>query len=294
MTGFVLLALARWLHFGAVMVLFGSSLFRVYCLMPAISTTLLLRIATLIAITSAFVWVSVSITSVTGDLASLYDPATVASYFIDTQFGRVWLVCLLILISIVALVFAPGRTLTKSSAHFATLAATSGSLLISQAWLGHAAAASASGPWPPIIAYGIHVLAAGAWLGGLPALAELTGVQVATAALEATLRRFSTLGMLSVAALLVSGLANVLFRISSLTEAAKTAYGQTIVIKITLLVLLLGLAAQNRLYVMPLLRKEQHMSRSLAILKRNVVVEQVFGAGILLAAAVLGLLPPQG
>jgi putative copper resistance protein D len=294
MMDFVLLVLARWLNFGAVMILFGSSLFRTYSVLPATPGARLTRIATLIAFASALAWVGGSIISVTDDIASLYDPTILTAYFFDTQFGRVWLIRLAVLVLIAALVFAPGRIIPKSNLRSAALLIASGSLLVSQAWLGHAAEGSVIGAWPPIIAYGTHVLAAGAWLGGLPALAELMGAQIATEMIETTLWRFSTMGIISVTLILVSGLANSLFRISSITDALRTAYGQTIAVKIVLLVLLAGLAMQNRLTAMPRLPKKVDAPRAFAILKRNIMIEQVFGAAILLAAAVLGLLPPSG
>ena len=294
MMDFLLLVLARWLHFGAVMILFGSSLFRLYSVAPATPTTRLLDIATPIACASALAWVGGSIILVTDDIASLYDPAILSAYFLDTQFGRVWLICLAILVLITALVFAPGPTIQKSNVRSAALLVASGALLISQAWLGHAAARSPIGAWPPIFAYATHVIAAGAWLGGLPALAELMEAPIEPGAVEATLRRFSTLGIISVALILVSGFANAVFRISSITDAVKIAYGQTIAIKIALFILLIGLAAQNRFYAMPRLRKQIGAPPALAILKRNVVIEQALGAAILLAAATLGLFAPSG
>jgi putative copper resistance protein D len=294
MIDFLLLVLARWLHFGAVMILFGSSLLRMYCVAPATPSTRLLRFATPIACASALAWVAGSIILVTGDVASLYDPDVLSAYFFDTQFGRAWLICLAILVLLTALVFAPGRTFAKAKARPAALLVVSGALLVGQAWLGHAAAGSPLGASPPIIAYATHVVAVGAWLGGLPALAELMASPIEPGAIEPTLRRFSTMGIISIALILVSGIANSLFRIASLTAAAKTAYGQTIAIKIVLLVLLLGLAAQNRFHAMPRLAKAVSALPALAILKRNVIIEQAVGAAILLAAAVLGLLSPSG
>jgi putative copper export protein len=102
------------------------------------------------------------------------------------------------------------------------------------------------------------------------------------------------MGIIGVALILVSGFANAVFRISSITDVVKIAYGQTIAIKIALLILLIGLAAQNRFYAMPRLRKQVGASPALAILKRNVIIEQVLAAAILLAAATLGLLAPSG
>lgn len=294
MTDFLLLALARWINFGAVMTLFGTSLFRLYSAGPATPSVRLLQIATPIALVSALGWVSGSIILVTDDIASLYDPTTLAAYFFDTPFGRIWLVCFAILALITVLVVAAGRMIPESKLRSAALLVASGALLVSQAWLGHAAAGSSIGAWPPIIAYTTHVIAAGTWLGGLPALAELMAAPIATKAVEATLRRFSTMGIISVVLILASGVANTLFRVSSITDAVKIAYGQTIAIKIALLVLLIGLAAQNRFYAMPRLRQEAEAPRALAILKGNIIMEQAFGAALLLAVAVLGLLSPTG
>ena len=57
----------------------------------------------------------------------------------------------------------------------------------------------------------VHLLAAGAWLGGLPGLVVAARTRAAAAELpHRCARRFSTLGVLSVGALVVSGLGNAL------------------------------------------------------------------------------------
>ena len=84
-------------------------------------------------------------------------------------------------------------------------------LLIDQAWLGHAA--EGSGAWGALMVavYGVHVLAAAAWLGGLPpllfALRETRGQgddETRRRTIELLLR-FSVIAMPAVALIVASG-----------------------------------------------------------------------------------------
>ncbi len=127
-------------------------------------------------------------------------------------------------------------------------------LLIDQAWLGHAA--EGSGAWGALMpgVYGVHVLAAAAWLGGLPpllfALRETRG-QGDEATRRQTLDlllRFSVIAMPAVALIVASGLGNVGFRVGgSVGRLFMTNYGSVFCAKAALVVAMLALACYNQL-----------------------------------------------
>jgi copper transport protein len=107
----------------------------------------------------------------------------------------------------------------------------------------------------------IHVVAMSAWVGGLIAL--VVAVPAATRALEpadrtallsATLSRFSTVALTSVAALIASGTAQSIVHLRALGDLVHTAFGRAVLIKIMILVALVGLGALNRQRSLPRLR----------------------------------------
>src|SRR5437016_378144 len=87
-----------------------------------------------------------------------------------------------------------------------------------------------------------------AWIGGLASLALLLVVTLRRQAdgwtwlVQDATRRFSTLGIVSVATLLMSGIANAGILVGSLHALLVTDYGRLLIVKITLFVAMLALA----------------------------------------------------
>jgi copper resistance protein D len=173
------LVIARWIHFASVFVLFGSSFFWFY--MPRehslahpgqlaktlAATTMMLRIAAPVAAISGVAWLALVLINMTSDFHSVVNPEDLRLFFYETPVGTVSIIRLALLAIAVVVAFLPwhGRVWYSSLLHIGAL------LLISQAWLGHAAQGGA-GVYGTImiIVYAIHMLAAGAWVGGLPPL----------------------------------------------------------------------------------------------------------------------------
>jgi copper resistance protein D len=153
-----------------------------------------------------------------------------------------------------------------------------------------------------LVADVLHLLAAGVWVGGLLPLALLLARldRVADRGSLATcaqvLRRFSNLGVLAVAALFASGLVNAWFLTDHMRGLIGTAYGQLVQIKIGLFLFMLGLAADNRLRLLPrIARTETRQStQALRRLRRNTMLEIALGLGAIYVVGVLGLMPPAG
>jgi putative copper resistance protein D len=141
-----------------------------------------------------------------------------------------------------------------------------------------------------------HLLAAGAWLGGLPALAMLLARAHRTddaawqrLTVDAT-RRFSWLGVVSVAALLASGIINSWNLLGGPRDLLTTDYGRLVLLKIGLFVAMLGIAAANRFHFTPRLPA----AGALRALQRNSLAETGLGLCALLLVGVLGTLSPSG
>jgi putative copper resistance protein D len=170
--------------------------------------------------------------------------------------------------------------------------------------MGHAVAGEGLALVYQVLADGLHLLAAGVWLGGLPLLASLLSWAQRTddpnadlVAAEAV-RRFSTLGLVSVSVLILSGLENAWALVGTVPALVGTMYGRLLLLKASLLLPLLIIAARNLLHEKPrLLQSTAESARSetprvLRHLQRNVLGEILLGGIILLVVGALGVLPP--
>ncbi|RMX07733.1 hypothetical protein D8I35_00920 [Corticibacter populi] len=166
----------------------------------------------------------------------------------------------------------------------ALLAATAVAL---QARLGHAAALEDRAlAW--LVA--LHVLAAGAWLGGLLPLRQWLRLASPSAA-RLAVTRFSWLGLLAVATLALTAwwqserlIGNPLTQLGGWLG---TRYGQLALLKILGFALLLAFAAFHRLVLTPRL---PHTGAS--ALRRSIGWETVAGLPVLLLAVLLASQPP--
>ncbi len=143
----------------------------------------------------------------------------------------------------------------------------------------------------------IHVLGAGAWIGGLvplgSELARLGRGQGGERMEEArgVLRRFSSMGMVAVLAILASGIINTALRIASWADFLDTDYGRILLAKLGLFAIMLAIAGINRFALMPLAAAR---SGTLEKIRRNVGLELILGALVLGLAAMLGSqMPPD-
>jgi copper transport protein len=152
----------------------------------------------------------------------------------------------------------------------------------------------------------LHVLAASAWIGGiamillvLPAATRRLDQPDRTQALVASVGRFSTLALVSVAALLVGGIAQSVLQLEAIGDLLATAYGRAVLLKIAVVAVLLSLGALNRQRILPALgaaaRAGAGPGRPGFALRRALRVELVLGVVALAATGALaGYAPPGG
>jgi copper resistance protein D len=303
------LVLARWIHFASVFALFGSSFFWFY--MPRehslahpgqltktlAATTIMLRVAAPVAAISGVAWLALVLINMTSDFHRVLDPENWRLYFFETPVGTVSIIRLALLVIAVVVAFLPwhGRV------WYSTLLHTGALLLISQAWLGHAAEGGA-GLYGAIMitVYAIHALSTGSWVGGLPpllfALVEQRRFDPYKAR-ECTLdilSRFSLMAMVAVTLLVASGIANAGFRVAgSFGKLFYTEYGNALFTKISVVSAMLALAYFNRFIAMPRLRRAALKGMApITWLGRSVALELALGVFVLGAAAILGITPP--
>lgn len=231
----------------------------------------------------ALTWAALAVAVVTGAVwllllaADLSDePGAAWTLLSETRFGWVAGARLALAAALAILFLSPrARWLTLALA-----AAFIGSL----ASIGHAGAAPDS--VLPLASDVVHLLAAGAWLGGLPALALL--LSSADADKAKAVRRFGTLGLVAVLALAASGLANAWTFLAAPRDLIATGYGRVLLAKLALFAALLALAGVNRFRLTP------HCAEpaSQRALRRNSLAEAGLGFVVLMLVGWLVTLPP--
>ena len=137
----------------------------------------------------------------------------------------------------------------------------------------------------------LHLVGAGAWLGGLVPL--LLMVQGASPRAGATAARwFSPLGQWCIAALVVSAAYQAWVLIATIPGVIGTAYGWMALAKFALLAALLGFAAINRYRFAPaLIGGDAAATRR--VLVRSITLQTGVAVAIVVAAGVLSELPPS-
>jgi len=303
------LAAARAAHFIATALAAGVPVFRVAVAGPATASSPAVagavdaqtsRLAALglgLTIVTGLIWFVLTAADISGVSASeALGSNVVRTLLLDTQFGTVAEVRIT-LAAILGICLVYDRFLTARWLAAVAAIAFIGAL----AWAGHAGAGLGIEADFHVAADALHLVGAGAWVGGLLPFALLLrrarrdGDRTwATVALKAT-RRFSTLGLASVAVLIVSGLINAWFLVGSLAALVVTLYGRLLVIKLTLFAAMLAFATINRFRLTPLLDigpAGAAQATTLRTLTRNSVIEIVLGLLVFSIVGALGTLHP--
>jgi copper transport protein len=133
----------------------------------------------------------------------------------------------------------------------------------------------------------VHLLAVGAWIGGLAVLA----LTARRAKLEAV-RRFSVLALRVVVVVAVTGIWQGLAQVSSRAALTGTDYGRVLTVKAAVFLVVLGLAAVARFRLLP--RASAEADGTPGGLRRLLAVEATGGAVVVLVAALLANTVPAG
>jgi putative copper resistance protein D len=148
-----------------------------------------------------------------------------------------------------------------------------------------------------------HLLAAGAWLGGLVLLVFILGPKANTTSessafdIDGMLMRFSGMGYAAVATLVGTGLVNSWFLVGSVSALLRTTYGQVLLGKLLVFAGMLALAAANRFWLVPALEASRARGNGSSDawrrkLRTHVLSEQGLGLLVILSVSVLGTIRP--
>ena len=298
-----LLAILRTAHFAATLSLFGIASFGVFILRPVSHRTGMASpqaddIARRLAcagwlslvfwLVSLLLWLSAETMSMSGQtLADSVRHGMVATVLTRTQFGHICLLRLVCgILAVPCLYVIPWRLPGHRARTGVFLLIACAAMLVSLAWTGHAGAMSGRLAALHGTADGVHLLAAGAWLGGLPPLAMLYGRYNGgpwSSAAQIATRRFSTLGLICVGGILASGIANACFMVGSVSLLVESEYGRLVLVKIALFAVMVGIAAVNRMVLMPRLcarppdATPSDAGQTVRHLRRNVLFEIAAG-----------------
>lgn len=222
-----LIEAAGYLHLLASLTLFGTALFPIYAGADASpSARTVQRIAAVCALLCATALLALQIQRLGATPAAM----------LGTGIGRVWFTQIVLTLALTALTWRGAREIWIAA--FAALD------LCGFALIGHAnAIAGLSGA----IVQALHLLAGGAWFGGIVALALALRAQPSSE----IVKRFSGIGLASVVVLALSGFRLHAVNTGALLPISGVAYGQLADLKIMLLFGALALAGFHRFVATP-------------------------------------------
>ena len=278
------LVLCRFLHFTVVLMLFGAWVYKPLLLgrESTLDRTLtrISRWLAALALVSGVCWLLLITASMAGAWDAALEPSTLRLVLGSTFFGQVWSWHLLFNGLLLALLLTPLRT------HLPLRLILGGSLLATLAPVGHGAMLDGvEGRWLMLNQL-VHLACVAIWLGGLMLLVMILH-RPAGHDIRALLQRFSGVGYIVVAGLLITGLINVRVLTGAFWPTPLlSGFALILLIKVTLIATMLGLALFNRLRI-------KDCEQRLSALRKSVIAEWLLGIGAVAAVSLLGTMPPM-
>lgn len=275
------MVVCRFVHFCAVLLMFGACAFRPLLMRTQLSheldRTLHAFVCALawLALGSGVAWLLLTTHSMAGTWSETLDPNTLTLVLGSTFFGQVWAAHLLLNVLLLVALYLRARlswTFLLSVLLLATLAPVGHGAML-DGWQGQLL----------MLNQLVHLACVGAWVGGLLVLFMLL-VRPAGARVDHVLRRFSNVGFVLVAGIILTGLINTRVLTGALWPTPLfQGFALILLIKVTLVGVMLLLALFNLL-----------MSRAghFAVLRSSVALEWLFGLTAIAAVSLLGTMPP--
>ena len=243
----------------------------------------------LVALVSGTGWLVIVGSQMSGmPLISVLQGGVLGIVLTQTHFGIDWVIRAALIVVLAVCLAVQARTRKRAAGWAGLLAAAA--FIASLAWAGHGAATE-DVPFDAIHAPAdiLHLLAAGAWLGGLFPLVILLAQagrdkspQPVSVARAATLR-FSVLGLTSVGTLIVTGVVNTWFLVGSVPALLGTLYGQLLLVKIALFATMIAVASVNQRRLLPCLADigSDLCLPAIRQVRRNASIEACLGVFVL-------------
>ncbi len=276
----------------AVMLAFGMSAY-LWAYAPerlrlALSPTVrrLALVASLVALLTAVVWLQLESASMADDWRAALDPALVGAVLGDTAFGHAWALHLVLAAALVAVILFGPR------ARWGAAAVVSGALLASLGLVDHAAMQTGAEGFLHRANHALHLLAAGAWLGGLVVFAMCLGAYRRDDLREDAVRAmmgFSFWGQFIVAAVVLTGAVNIALTSGRAPIPPATPYRALLIAKIIVVAIMISLAVFNRFVLAPRLKRS---ATALAALSATCAAEVALGSLVVALVSVFALFDP--
>jgi len=285
------LALCRFAHFLATMLVFGMSAYlwayaperlRV-ALSPAVHRVAL--IASLVALITAIAWLALESAAMADDWSAAIDPEAIAGVLTDTAFGHAWAAHLVLAAALVAVVAFAG-------AGWAATSIVSAALLASLGLVGHAAMQTGAEGALHRANHAVHLMAAGAWIGGLIPFAMCLRAYQRDDLRKDSVRAtagFSFWGQLVVAAIVLTGVVNIALTSRHPPLPPTTPYRALLVAKLVIVAIMIALALFNRFVLAPRIKTS---ANALATLRATSLAEIVLGCVVIALVSVFALFDP--
>jgi copper resistance protein D len=302
----------RAIHFAATMMAAGIVFFIVFVAAPAIRAATpdkTLRgqlwpqlaftgwFSLVLAVGSGAAWFILTASAMSGTPPGELTADVLQTVLTQTHFG-VATIARLIAAGVLAVAFALLLSALDRRWIEAAAALAAATFAGGLAWTGHALGGQGAEGIIHPIADVLHLIAAAAWVGALVPLALLlsaAGKDNALVIARAATLRFSTLGVICVGTLLVTGIVNTWYLAGSVEALTGTLYGQLLLAKIAVFLVMVAIAAVNRQWLTPRLVQNDSAAAAqsaLRQLRRNATIEALAGAIVICIVAVLGTKPP--
>jgi copper resistance protein D len=286
------LALCRFAHFMATMLTFGMSAYlwayapeRLKLALSPAARRLTL-VASLVALITAIAWLALETASMADDWSAAVDPDQIGAVLTDTAFGQMWVAHLILAAALAAVVMFGPR------ARWAATSLASAALLASLGLVGHAAMQTGGEGVLHRANHAAHLLATGAWIGGLVPFAMCLGAyrrdELRRDAVRAMMS-FSFWGQFIVAAIILTGVVNIALISGRPPIPPTTPYRGLLVAKLVVVAIMIALAVFNRYVLTPRLKSSP---AALAILSATSAVEIGLGCVVVALVSVFALLNP--
>jgi len=266
-------------------------------------TVKLLWIGLVLSIASALAWLCLLSARITGQpFDEVVANGTIWVVLSRTQFGFTWQLRLLLGLAL-AVFLQPRRAKHNAPPMWQGVLTTllAGAYLGSLAFAGHGEEGLGFERNIHLAADVLHLIAAGLWLGALIPLALMLAFlrrfreEGWVSAAYAVTDRFSTIGMLAVGILFVSGTLNASFLVGGAEDLTNTRYGRWLLLKMTLFAAMVSLAVINRQFLLPRLCGDIGIvsgSRTVQRIIRSALAEIALGVGIIVIVGMIGIMAP--
>ena len=258
----------RWLNILSDVIFLGGGFFALVVWIPTITRTRnessneyarrassrfsrLLTLSAIVAMVATCLLLIVEAIAASGSSSIVNVVNTAYTIISSTQLGEYWIFRLAVVLAALAasMLITPAKKPSKRS--WSLVLAIGLMLCLSTSVSSHNAAARIYDPVVNFLSDWIHLVAVGAWVGGLAylgvAVYSMNSLRTSKRRLVGgLLRRFSSVAVTCVGVIGITGIYNLVLEVGSLTALFATPYGRILLVKIAIFAPMIALGAFNQ------------------------------------------------